>query len=100
MAKAMKADGWGESTCREACRIFKLKSPYQVFLLKDILAILYLLSERKWIQYATLISVGKVMGSGKVSWDTIYRNYSFKIFDGYENLEEAYKDIEDYQVLS
>ena len=35
MAKTMKADGWGESTCIQVCQDFKLVSPYQVFLLEE-----------------------------------------------------------------
>ncbi len=99
MAKAMKADGWGESTCREACRIFKLKSPYQVFLLEghtcDSIPAFRKKVDSICDPDKRRVKLWEVVRlAGIPSIETI----AFKIFDGYENLEEAYKDIEDYQV--
>lgn len=99
MAKSMKADGWGESTCREVCKIFKLKSPYQVFLLEKC-SCDSIPAFRKKVgsicdpekRRVRLWEVVKLAGIPSI--ETI----AFKIFDGYNNLTEAYEDIEKYQV--
>jgi hypothetical protein len=99
MAKHMKADGWGESTCIQVCKDFKLKSPYQVFLLenaeysgvpafkKKIEAICDTAKRR-----LKLWEVVKLAGIPNI--ETI----AYKIFDGYKNISNAYEDIERYQV--
>lgn len=103
MAKAMKADGWGESTCVDACTMFKLKSPYQVFLLEkfiqnggqcDIPAFEKKINsicdrEKRKVQLWEVVKL-----AGIPSVDTI----AYKIFNGYENLTDAFKDIETGQV--
>ncbi len=99
MAKAMKADGWGESTCREVCRRFGLKSPYQVFLLEgkscDTVAAFEKKinsisdAERRRVKLCEVVKL-----AGIPSVETI----AYKIFDGYKDLESAYEDIEKMQV--
>lgn len=103
MAKAMKVDDWGESTCVTVCKEFKLISPYQVFLLereiekgrtssvsafnKKVNAICDRSKRRvKLWEVVKLASIPNI--------DTI----AYKIFDGYDNLTEAFKDIEEGQV--
>lgn len=99
MAKYMKADGWGESTCREVCRRFHLKSPYQVFLLegKECNTVAAFGKKMKSIcetekRTVTLWEVVKLANIPSV--ETV----AYKIFDGYKNLSEAYNDIEKMQV--
>lgn len=100
MAKHMKADGWGESTCIEVCKTFKLKSPYQVFLLeggnyktsisafdKKIASICD--KERRKVELWEVVKF-----AGIPSIETI----AYKIFNGYNNLSEAFADIERGQV--
>lgn len=100
MAKQMKADGWGQSTCRDVCRIFKLKSPYQVFLLENVkcndipafdkkIASICDRNKRK----VRLWEVVKLAGIPSIE------NIAYKIFGGYKTLKEAYDDIEKYQVM-
>lgn len=96
MAKMMKADGWGESACLTVTRQFGLISPFQVFLLEgrecsDVAAFNKKVAEicdwgkrkiKLWevVKYANIPSI-----------DTV----AFKIFDGYESMESAFKDIEE-----
>lgn len=96
MAKMMKADGWGESACLTVTRQFGLISPFQVFLLEgkecpDVPAFSKKVAEicdwgkrkiKLWevVKYANIPSI-----------DTV----AFKIFDGYESIESAFKDIEE-----
>lgn len=99
MAKEMKADGWGEATCREVCKRFGMKSPYQVFLLegkqcdgvpafgKKIKSICDW--EKRRIELWQVVKLGNIP-----SIDTI----AYKIFGGYDSLEEAYEDIQKLQV--
>lgn len=99
MAKMMKADGWGESTCRQTVTAFHMASPYQVFLLEskqntDIPAFEKKLREicdpSKRTKY--LWEVVKLANIPHI--DTI----AFKIFDGYDTLEDAFIDIENLGV--
>lgn len=104
MAKAMKADGWGESTCIEVCKLFELCSPYQVFLLEDFIknggGVPKIPAFKKKIENicdpekrrVQLWEVVKLAGIPSI--DTI----AYKIFNGYENLTEAFADIETGQV--
>lgn len=99
MAKAMQVDGFGESTCQELCRQFNLKSPYQVFLLKDKTCPSVAAFEKK---IAEITSPDKT----KVKlWELVklagipnIESIAYKIFDGYDSLEEAYAEIEKHQV--
>jgi NAD-dependent DNA ligase len=99
MAKFMQVDGWGESTCREVCYRFGLKSPYQVFLLegktcegvadfgnklRDICS-----RNRRRVRLWEVVKYGSLPHIGTVA---------FKIFDGYSSLAEAYEDIERHEV--
>ena len=104
MAKTMKADGWGESTCIEVCRQFKFVSPYQVFLLEDVV--------KKGIGCEGVAAFEKKVASicdrekRKVKlWEVVrlagipsIETIAYKIFDGYDNLSEAFEDIERGQV--
>lgn len=100
MAKAMKADGWGESACLKVCQAYKLITPYQIFAIgerglpcPDIPAFDKKLASicdpekrkvRLWevVRYAGIPSI-----------ETI----AFKIFDGFDSMEQAYEQIEKYQ---
>ena len=99
MAKAMKVDGWGEATCRAVCEHFKLKSPYQVFLL----------GSKLWYGVATFNEkVNNFITSPKREaelWEVVkyggipsIETTAYKIFGGYSDMESAYADIEKYQV--
>ena len=103
MAKAMKVDGWGESTCITVCREFGLKSPYQVFLLekeiekgrtssvaafdKKVAAICD--REKRKVELWEVVRLGGIPG---------IETTAYKIFDGYDSIKEAYEDIEKGQV--
>jgi len=105
MAKLMKADGWGESTCISVCKKFKMASPYQVFLLEDMLKTQGEIEidvaafpkkvasicdrEKRRVQLWEVVKL-----AGIPSIETI----AFKIFDGYKTMEDAFKDIEIEQV--
>lgn len=103
MAKHMKADGWGESTCVAVCKEFKLVSPYQVFLLEKYVAnggtssIPAFEKKVKSICDRTkreveLWEVVKLAGIPSI--ETI----AYKIFNGYESICDAFADIESGQV--
>lgn len=104
MAKLMKADGWGASTCREVCRIFKLKSPYQVFLLEGPQ---YMALGKQAIP-AFEKKIASICDRNKRRvrlWEVVklagipsIENIAYKIFNGYKSLKKAYEDIERYQV--
>lgn len=96
-------EGWGESTCITVCKEYGLKSPYQVFLLEDIVknggtsSVAAFEKKVKSIcnpvlRKAELWKVVEYAGIPNI--DTI----AFKIFGGYHTLSEAYEDIETWQV--
>lgn len=98
MAKAMKVDEWGEATCQEVCRAFKMTSPYQVFLLEG----------REWNGVSNFkVKVSNFVNSPKRKaelWEMVryggipsIETTAYKIFGGYSNLDAAYRDIETYQ---
>lgn len=101
MAKAMKADGWGESTCLSVVQHFGLISPYQVFVIgergfecpevagfeKKIASICD--PEKRKVRLWEVVRL-----AGIPSIETI----AFKIFDGFSNLAEAYEKISTLQV--
>lgn len=101
MAKAMKADGWGESTCLAVVEYFKLVSPYQVFVIgekglscPDVSAFSKKIAsicdpEKRKVKLWEVVRL-----AGIPSIETI----AYKIFDGYSSLEEAYEKIETLQV--
>lgn len=103
MAKAMKADGWGESTCVQVCKEFKLISPYQVFLLPNAIAGGATSSvsafEKKVnsicnpeLRRVELWEVVKLAGIPSIA------TIAYKIFNGYNSIAEAFVDIENGQV--
>lgn len=101
MAKAMKADGWGESTCQAVAQHFQFTSPYQVFLLNDMDAECPDVSAFKKkvasicnpeIRRVKLWEVVRLAGIPSIE------TTAYKIFDGFENLAEAYEAIEKLQV--
>ena len=103
MAKTMKADGWGESTCVTVCQEYQLKSPYQVFLLENAVRDGYGSSVAAFEKKVESICDRNkrkvelwevVRLAGIPSIETI----AFKIFNGYDNLTEAFNDIEKGQV--
>ena len=99
MAKAMGADGWDRDTSVKVCRDFKLKSPYQVFLLGE--------TEHAEIQAFNkkISSICDPVKRRLRLWEVVklagipnLETTAYKIFDGYTNLTEAYEDIKKYQV--
>lgn len=104
MAKEMKADGWGMSTCLEVVHKFKLISPAMVFLIEQLPIDKYP-AELKVSGFQTKLSnicdrskrrvqlweVVKLLGVPGVS------DIARKVLDGYDNIEEAFEDIEKYQ---
>lgn len=104
MAKKMKVDGFGESTCVTLCKEFKLISPYQVFLIEDKLNSGVTSKVPAFEKKIREICDWKnrkrelwevVALAGIPNIDTI----AYKIFDGYDKMEEAFEDIENGQVL-
>lgn len=103
MGKAMKSDGWGESTCITVCREFGVISPYQVFLLPG---------EIKKGKTSSVAAFEKKVASicdpakRRVKlWEVVklagipsIETTAYKIFDGYNSLDDAYEDIENGQV--
>lgn len=103
MAKTMKADGWGESTCITVCQEFKLVSPYQVFLLQKAV---------EGGQTSSVSAFKKKVDSicnpelRKVElWEVVrlagipsIETIAYKIFNGYDSLTEAFEDITSGQV--
>ena len=99
MAKGMGVQGWDKETCIKVCKDFKLKSPYQVFLLENIeynsvegfsekiKAICD--PEKRKLKLWQIVKL-----SGIPSIETI----AYKLFDGYNSIEQAYEDIKKYQV--
>lgn len=101
MAKAMKADGWGESTCLAVVQHFGMISPYQVFVIgergldcPDVSAFEKKIKsicdpEKRKVRLWEVVKL-----AGIPSVETI----AFKIFDGFSNLTEAYEKISTLQV--
>lgn len=103
MAVAMQAEGWGESTCVTVCKEFGIKSPYQVFLLEDMVEKGHTSSVSAFNKKVASIcdrsrrkyKLWEVVSLANIpSINTI----AYKIFDGYDNLTEAYEHIEKGQV--
>lgn len=103
MAKLMKADGWGESTCVQVCKEFKLISPYQVFLLPNAIkngaTSTVPAFEKKVnsicnpeLRKVELWEVVKLAGIPSIA------TIAYKIFNGYKSISEAFVDIENGQV--
>jgi NAD-dependent DNA ligase len=101
MAKSMKVDGWGESTCLKVCQAFGLVSPYSIFAVgeqglrcPDVadfdkkMAAISDMSKRK----VRLWEVVKLAGIPSIE------TTAFKIFDGFSSITEAFECIEKYQV--
>lgn len=104
MAKLMKADGWGSSTCLDVVQFYRLKTPYQIFSIGERVDELRLPpnvsafrkkldnicdKNKRRVKLWELVRL-----AGIPSIETI----AYKIFDGYSNLRDAYKDIELYEV--
>ncbi|MEM4385433.1 MAG: hypothetical protein QXD03_02660, partial [Candidatus Anstonellales archaeon] len=103
MAKAMKADGWGNSTCVQVCKEFNIVSPFQVFLLEEVVKRGYRGNipafdkkvasicdrEKRRVRLWEVVKLASIQNI-----DTI----AYKIFGGYDSIEKAYIDIENGQV--
>lgn len=101
MAKAMKADGWGESACLKVCQKFNMISPYQIFVVgeqglecDEIPAFSKKIASICDPSKRTVRLWEVVRLAGIPSIETI----AFKLFDGFTTLSEAYEKIEKYQV--
>ena len=101
MAKDMKADGWGESTCLTVVKYFNLKSPYQIFLIKekgldckDIPAFQKKLDSicdlnKRRVKLWEVVKLGNLPHIAQIA---------YKLFDGFDTLSEAFDMIETYEV--
>lgn len=103
MCKAMKSDGWGESTCVTVCKEFGIVSPYQVFLLeekvKQGLTSSVSAFEKKVANVCDMTKRRvKLWEVVKLAGLPSIETTAYKIFDGYNSLTEAYNDIETGQV--
>ena len=103
MAVSMQAEGWGESTCVTVCREFKLISPYQVFLLEDKVKQGFTSSVAAFQK--KVASICDMNKRRYKLWEVValanipsINTIAYKIFDGYDNLTEAYEHIEKGQV--
>lgn len=103
MAKQMKADGWGESTCITVCKEYNLISPYQVFLLEKLVA------EGATSEVAAFEKkVASICDRNKRRvelWEVVrlagipsIETIAYKIFNGYDDFQSAFNDIETGQV--
>lgn len=107
MAKEMKADGWGESTCLEVVHRFKLISPFMVFYIENLPLNKYPSDLRVSAFQNKLASICDREKRKVQLWEVvkllnipgIATNNARKIFDGYLDMESAYEDIEAYQYL-
>ena len=99
MCKTLKVDGFGESSCIKICKDFKLKSPFQVFLLagKSLEGVAAFQSK-----IANLIEALK---QPMELWEMVnlcnipsIDSLAYKLFGKYSTIEEAYKDFEELQV--
>lgn len=102
MAKIMQVDGFGESTCIDLCRYYSMISPFQVMLLKGrndlertgiagiINKVADITDEKK--RKIKLWEVVKYAGIPNIE------QTAYKIFSGYNSMEEAYENIEKGQV--
>lgn len=103
MAKTMKADGWGESTCKTVCQEFKFISPYQVFLLDKVIE-----NGGTSSVPAFQKKVSSICDKDKRKvelWEVVrlagipsIETIAYKIFNGYDSLTDAFNDIEKGQV--
>lgn len=101
MAKDMKADGWGESACLTAVQQFNLKSPYQIFIIKDkgldcpdIPAFQKKLDSicdmnKRTVRLWEVVKLGNLPHIAQIA---------YKLFDGFDTLSEAYDALETYEV--
>ena len=99
MCKALKVDGFGESTCIKMCKDLGMLSPFQVFVIGDRTVdgvasfkskIDNLLNEmKKPIELWEMVSLCNIP-----SIDSI----SYKLFGKYNSIDDAYKDFEKFQV--
>ena len=96
-------EGWGESTCVTVCKEFKLISPYQVFQLENLVkngATSSVSAFEKKVNsicnpVLRKVELWQVVAlAGIPNIETI----AYKIFNGYDSISDAYKDIESGQV--
>ena len=99
LAKSIGANGWDRETAIKVCKNFKLKSPYQLLILKgshldevenfeELINDLYNKSDKE----LKLWELVKLMGVEKIE------KIAYKLFYGYNSISEAYDDIKRYQV--
>lgn len=106
MAKDMKADGWGPENCLKVVKYFHLKSPAQVFLIPNLRE--EVLDGASKIVPAFNKKLESICDAEKRRvqlWQVVkYMNIpgiamnALKIFGGYTTMEDAYADIEKYQI--
>ena len=103
MVSMMQGEGFGESTCITLCREFGMISPYQVFLLEErvkngatsaVSAFEKKVAnvcdrEKRKVKLWEVVKLAGIPSIGTIS---------YKIFDGYNNLSDAFNDIEKGQV--
>lgn len=105
MAKEMKADGWGESTCLEVVKRFKLLSPAMVFFIEKLPAEKYPYDLKVSAFQTKLANICDPEKRKVKLWEVVklmnipgIASNARKIFDGYNTMEEAYDDIESKQI--
>lgn len=100
-------DGWGEANCLEVCKQFKLRSPFQAFLLKDLLnsnpsqlANTGIAAFEKRVESLCNPALRKVelWKIAELAGIPGIESVAYKIFGGYSSFEYAYNDIELKQV--
>lgn len=107
MCKNMKIDGWGLATCVEVCSKFSLESPFQALEIKMAYDNgLYLKKGLKVADFGT--KVANISDTSKREcflWEMVsYANIegidtiAYKLFSGYDTIDEAYEDFQSGQV--
>ena len=104
MVRAMKVDGWDKDTCKIICSTFKLKSPFQVFLLEDKVKEGAICNEIDSFEEKIAAICDREKRKVQV-WELVWysgiptiETTAYKIFKGYNSLSEAYNEIEKFQV--
>lgn len=104
MAKDMNIDGFGESTCLEICKQFRLKSPYQIFLIEDYFNRGGTCNNVSAFEKKVKAICDKTKRQTKL-WEFVkygnipsIKDTAYKLFNGYKTISDAYDDIESGQV--
>lgn len=95
MAKRMQVDGWGESTCNQVAKTYKVQSPYSIFLLEN--------TENTDIPAFTkkVADICNMENREKYLWEIVQLasiphidTIAYKLFNGYKSIEEFFDDLD------